>query len=62
MKVEYDSETDTLTITLCAGVVAESDEHEPGLILDYDEAGNPLCIEVLDATSRIPPPRTPHTD
>ena len=60
MKVEYDSETDTLTIKLRPGVVVESDEHAPGLILDYDEAGDLLCIEVLDATSRLPPPRTPH--
>jgi uncharacterized protein YuzE len=61
MKVEYDSETDTLTVAR-PGVVAESDEHEPGLILDYDEAGDLLCIEVLDATSRIPTIRTPHAD
>jgi uncharacterized protein YuzE len=56
MKVEYDSDTDTLTVTLRRGVVAESDEHEPGLILDYDEAGDLLSIEVLDATGRIPTP------
>jgi uncharacterized protein YuzE len=54
MKVEYDSDTDTLTVTLRRGVVAESDEDEPGLILDYDEAGDLLSIEVLDATGRIP--------
>ena len=49
MKVEYDSETDTLTVTLRAGTIAESDEDKPGVILDYDEAGNLLSIEVLDA-------------
>jgi uncharacterized protein YuzE len=59
MKVEYDSDTDTLTVTLHRGVVAESDEHEPGLILDYDEAGDLLSIEVLDATGRIPTSLTP---
>ena len=53
MKVEYDGETDTLTITLHAGVVAESDEDKPGVVLDYDEAGNLLSIEVLDASQRV---------
>jgi YD repeat-containing protein len=57
MKVEYDSETDTLTITLRAGVVAESDEDKPGVVLDYDEAGNLLSIEVLDASQRVEEPR-----
>jgi uncharacterized protein YuzE len=56
MKVEYDSDTDTLTVTLRRGGVAESDEHEPGLILDHDEAGDLLSSEVLDATGRISTP------
>jgi uncharacterized protein YuzE len=57
MKVEHDGETDTLTVTLREGVVAESDEDKPGAILDYDEAGNLLSIEVLDASQRVEEPR-----
>ena len=58
MKVEYDGQTDSLTVTLRGGVVAESDETRPGVILDYDEQGNLLSIEVLDASQRVEEPRT----
>ena len=40
MKVVYDRETDTLTITLTKAPVAESDEEKVGVILDYDASGN----------------------
>ena len=58
MKVEYDGETDTLTVRLREGVVAESDEDKPGVILDYDDVGNLLSIEVLDASQRVEEPRS----
>jgi uncharacterized protein YuzE len=40
MKVNYDSQTDILTIIFTEVPVAESDEDNPGVILDYDEKGN----------------------
>jgi uncharacterized protein YuzE len=54
VKVSYDPRTDTLTVILKEdGVVAESDEDKPGVILDYDEAGNLISLEVLDASLRV---------
>jgi uncharacterized protein YuzE len=54
MKVAYDPRTDTLTVILRDDTpVAESDEDKPGVILDYDENGNLVSLEILDASRRV---------
>jgi YD repeat-containing protein len=58
MKVNYDPATDTLTVVLRDAPVVESDEDKPGVILDYDAAGNLVSIEVLDASQRVEEPRS----
>ncbi len=58
MKVTYDAETDTLTVVFREVPVAESDEEKPGVILDYDEGGNLVSIELLDASKRVQEPRS----
>jgi uncharacterized protein YuzE len=58
VKVIYDQATDTLSIILRPGKVAESDEARPGLILDYDKAGGLLSLELLDASDHVKAPQS----
>jgi len=54
VKATYDARTDTLSIIFKANVdIAESDEDKPGIILDYDEDGNLVSLEILDASKRV---------
>jgi uncharacterized protein YuzE len=56
MKVEYDKETDTLTITLREARVKESDEVRPGVIADFGYEGEIIGFEILDASTHTQNP------
>ena len=58
MKVTYDQEVDILRIILNDTDIDESDEDKPGIIIDYDERGNIVGMEILDASTRITDPRS----
>lgn len=56
MKITYDPEVDVLKILLSHTLVAESDEAKPGMILDYDQDGNIVGMEILNASKRMENP------
>jgi len=58
MRIEYDRETDTLTITLRDARVKESDEVRPGVIVDFGYDGGIVGFEILDASKHKENPMT----
>lgn len=52
MKIEFDPMADAMYIQLAEGDVAKTEEVKPGMIFDYDAAGNVLGIEVLYVSKR----------
>lgn len=56
MKVIYAKATDTLTVIFREAVIAESDEEKPGVILDYDDDGQIVSMEILDASRTVKDP------
>ena len=57
MKVKYDTQLDILRIRFSEKLVAESDEDRNGIIIDYDEDGKILGIEILSASLQITNPK-----
>jgi uncharacterized protein YuzE len=55
MQIRYDPEVDVLVIHLREGRPEESDEVAPGMIVDFDEQGKPLAIEILNAQRLLSP-------
>jgi uncharacterized protein YuzE len=53
MRINYDEEVDALYIRLKESPYYESEEIKEGVILDYDEQGNLIGIEILDAAKYL---------
>lgn len=58
MKVKYDAEVDVMRIIFSEAEISESDEEKPGIILDYDNKGNIVGIEILNASKKISNPKS----
>ncbi len=57
MKISYDKQEDVLKIVFRDVPITESDEEKPGFILDYDETGNLVALEIMQASKRTDDPK-----
>ncbi len=54
MKLKVDEQADALYLSLSDKPALHSEEISPGLILDYDEQGQVIGIEMLHLSKRAP--------
>jgi uncharacterized protein YuzE len=55
MRLKVDKESDALYFRLDEQAVVESEEVQPGVILDFDQNGRVVGIEILDLSTRTNP-------
>ena len=53
MKIAYYPETDSMYIELSENASIESEEVSPGVVLDYDEEGHLVGIDIDNAKNKI---------
>jgi uncharacterized protein YuzE len=53
--ITYDPDADAAYVTLSGAAVKDSAEVSPGVVLDYDEAGRVVGIELLNARKHLAP-------
>lgn len=53
MKIEYSKEADALYVYFREVNVAKSKEVEEGVVIDLDQEGHIVGIEILDASKRL---------
>ncbi len=54
-KFEYDPDANAAYIRFSSEPIFESEEVSAGIILDYDQDGHIVGMEVLDARENLPP-------
>lgn len=57
MRLKVDQESDALYFRLDELAIVESEEVQPGVILDFNAEGHVVGIEILHLSSRVDPER-----
>ena len=55
MRLKVDRKSDALYLRLDESAIVESEEVEPGVILDFDANGRVVGIEMLGLSGRVDP-------
>ena len=55
MKLKVDRENDAVYLRLDESPIVESEQVQPGVILDFDAEGNVIGLELLGMARRISP-------
>lgn len=53
MKLKIDQETDALYFRLDESQIIESEEVQPGVILDFNSEGKVVGVEILQLSTRV---------
>ncbi len=54
MRLKVDEKADALYLRLDDSTIVESQEVQPGVVLDYSESGQVVGIEILRLSRRVP--------
>jgi uncharacterized protein YuzE len=55
LRVRYDADVDAVYIRMSEADILESEEMQPGVIVDLDADGKIVALEFLNATDRFSP-------
>jgi uncharacterized protein YuzE len=62
MRVRFDQQADALYVRLDESPVVESEEVRPGVVLDLDQRGEIVGIEILRVGQRLPTAELKHME
>jgi uncharacterized protein YuzE len=62
MKMHYDEKSDALYLRLDESKIIESEEVQPGIILDFDVHNQVVGVEILRVKERVPSADLKHLD
>jgi uncharacterized protein YuzE len=54
MKVHFDEKADAIYLRLDESKIVESEEVQPGIILDFNEQNEVVGVEILRVKGRVP--------
>lgn len=62
MKMHYDEKTDALYLRLDDSRIVESEEVQPGIVLDFNDREQVVGVEILRVKERVPSADLKHVD